>query len=268
MQSVISADGTRIAYETLGSGPPLILIDGAMCFRDFGPMRDLAAVLTDSFTVIIFDRRGRGESGNTLPYAPEREIEDVVALIDGPGGGSAYLYGCSSGGAIALATANAAPDKVRKVMSYEMPVIVDDLRKPITGDYIAEIAANVAAGRNGVAAKMFMRAVGAPRLAVAFMPLMMGRKWKTLEGVAATLPHDFAFVGPYQQGKPLPPEHWQDITAPVLIADGGKSPQWMRNGQAALARVLGAETVTLPGQTHMVKPEPQVPVIKRFLLGD
>lgn len=264
MPTVISKDGTRIAYETMGSGPPLILVDGAMCYRDFGPMRDLARTLTDRFTVIIFDRRGRGESGDTKPYAAEREVEDLIALIDGPGKGSVYLYGCSSGAALSLETANAAPGKVRKLILYEMPIIVDRSRDPITPDYTRTMAAKLAAGENGSAVKMFMKSVGVPGFFLAIMPLMMGKNWRKMEAIAPTLPHDFAFVGHYQQGKPLPVGQWQHVTAKVLVGDGGKSPVWMRNGQAALARALGAAQKTLPGQDHMVKADAQAPMIREF----
>ena len=264
MPTVTSKDGTQIAYETMGSGPALILVDGAMCYRDSGPMRPMAEALKDTYTVYLYDRRGRGESGDTKPYAAAREVEDLDALIDAAGG-SVYLYGASSGGAIALETANAHPEKVRKLMIYEMPIIVDDSRKPIDPAYQQSIAADTAAGRNGEAVKKFMRSVGVPGFFLLIMPLMMGKVWKKLTAIAPTLTYDFAFVGQYQQGKPLPAGKWQDVKAPVLVGDGGKSPQWMRNGQAALARNLHAEYRTLEGQTHFVKPEPQAPMIKEFL---
>jgi pimeloyl-ACP methyl ester carboxylesterase len=264
MPTVTSKDGTRIAYESTGAGPPLILVDGAMCYRDSGPMRPLAEALRDPYTVYLYDRRGRGESGDTKPYAAAREIEDLDALINAAGG-SVFLYGASSGGAVALETANAHPQKVRKLMIYEMPVIVDNSRKPIDPAYQQSIAADTAAGRNGDAVKKFMRSVGVPGFFLLIMPLMMGKVWKKLTAIAPTLTYDFTFVGPYQQGEPLPAGRWQDVTAPVLVGDGGKSPVWMRNGQAALARNLRAEYRTLEGQTHFVKPEPQAPVIREFL---
>lgn len=266
MPTVTSKDGTKIAYETMGSGPPLILVDGAMCYRDSGPMRPMADALKSTYTVTIYDRRGRGESGDTLPFAKEREVEDLDALIDAAGG-SVYLYGCSSGGAIALETANAHPEKVRKLIIYEMPIIVDASRKPIDAAYIQSIAADTAAGRNGDAVKKFMRSVGVPGLMLLVMPLMMGKVWGKLTAIAPTLNYDFAFVGPWQQGRPLPGGMWRNVRAQVLVGDGGKSPQWMRNGQAALARNLGAAYRTLEGQTHFVKPEPQAPMIREFLGG-
>src|SRR5262249_12365626 len=91
-----SADGTLIAHEKCGAGPPLVLVDGAVCHRASGPSRPLAARLAGSFTVYAYDRRGRGESGDTAPYAPEREIEDLIAVIEAAGG-QADVYGISSG---------------------------------------------------------------------------------------------------------------------------------------------------------------------------
>lgn len=265
MPTVISKDGTAIAYETVGSGPPLILVDGAMCYRDFGPMRPLAEKLKDRFTVILYDRRGRGESNNTLPYAVDREVEDLTALIDGPGKGSVYLYGCSSGGALALEAANALGDKVGRLIVYEMPIIVDDTREPMPADYIPRLEANIAAGRNDAAVKQFMKFVGMPGWLLFIMPLMMGKAWNKLTAIAPTLPYDLAFVGPYQHGQPLQAGKWQDTRAATLVAEGGKSPKWMRNAQQALARNLHAAHKTLPGQTHMVKADAQAPMIAEFL---
>src|SRR5262245_54767576 len=138
MPTVQSKDGTTIAYDRAGNGPALILVDGAMCYRAFGPSRDLAPRLTQWFTVYIYDRRGRGESGDTQPYSTDREVEDLEALI-GVAGGHAMLYGVSSGAALALDTAS----KVRgvdKLILYEAPFIVDDSREPLTSDYWGRIS--------------------------------------------------------------------------------------------------------------------------------
>jgi pimeloyl-ACP methyl ester carboxylesterase len=265
MALVTSKDGTPIAYETMGSGSPLILVDGALCYRDFGPMRELANALKDRFTVIIYDRRGRGESGDAASYAVTREVEDLSALIDGPGKGSVSLYGCSSGGVLAAEAAAANPDKVEKLIVYEMPMIVDATRDPMSVQYVPTLEANLAAGRNGAAVKQFMRFVGMPRLMLLVMPLIMGKAWKKLCASAPTLRYDTAVMSPFQQGKPLPRDMWRQSRAQALVADGGKSPAWMRNAQSAVARQLGARYQTLPGQTHMVKADAQAPMIKAFL---
>src|SRR5579863_4353544 len=121
MSSVLSKDGTSIAYERMGAGPSLILVDGALCSRVFGPMPKLAPLLAKHFTVFIYDRRGRGESGDTQPYAKERELEDIAALIK-EAGGSACLYGASSGGALAIEAA-ASGLNIGKVAAYEPPYV-------------------------------------------------------------------------------------------------------------------------------------------------
>lgn len=261
MPFVISKDGTRIAYDRLGEGPPLILVDGAMCYRDSGPMLQLAEALRDRFSVIIYDRRGRGESGDTLPYAVEREVEDIEALLDAAGG-TAFVYGCSSGGALAMEAANRLPG-IQKLMIYEAPFIIDDSRPPMTDAEMKKMDALVAAGKRGDAVKLLMRFVGVPGFGIVIMQLMRS-VWRKLTGIAHTLPYDLAIVGPYQHGKPLPAGKWQDIRAKTLVADGGKSPAWMRNSQQALARNLHAEYRTIAGQTHMVKADAQAPVIKEF----
>jgi pimeloyl-ACP methyl ester carboxylesterase len=261
MPKVTSTDGTAIAYETLGAGPPLILIDGAMCFRESGPARPLAEVLKDRFTVVIYDRRGRGESGDTAPYAVSKEVEDIGALLDAVGG-SAYIYGCSSGGALAMEAANTF-DGVRKLIVYEAPFIVDNSRSPLTEEDQRQAGRYIAEGRRGAAVKQFMRFVGVPGFGIVMMQLMRG-VWTKLTGIAHTLPYDYQIVGPYQRGKPLPAGEWRDIKAPVLVADGSKSPAWMRTGQQALAKNLGAEYRTLEGQTHIVKAEAHAPMIRDF----
>ena len=264
MQTAGSRDGTTIAYESAGHGPPLILVDGAMCHRRFGPAAPLAAQLTDDFTVITYDRRGRGDSGDTPPYAPEREVEDIAALIDAAGG-SAYLYGISSGAALAMDAAAHLPG-VRKVAVYEAPFIVDDSRPPRPGDYIEAMDALVAADRRGDAVASFMKTVGVPGIGIAMMKLMPA--WRKLKATAHTIPYDFRVLGDTGAGQPLPDERWRTVTAPALVMAGGKSPAWMRNAQLAWAEVVPeAQHRTLDGQTHMLKPEVVAPVLKQFFTG-
>ncbi|HZY67515.1 MAG TPA: alpha/beta hydrolase [Devosia sp.] len=261
MPFATSADGTRIAYETAGSGPALIIVDGAMCYRESGPSRPLSAALSPYFAVTIYDRRSRGESGDTQPYAVDREIEDLQAVIKAVGG-PVYLYGASSGGMLALLTA-ARTGEVKRVMSYEAPVIVDAQHQAMTQADINETEAMVAAGRRSDAIKKFMRFVDVPGFALLMMS-MMG-VFKKIGVVAHTLPNDYRLMFPYQQGKPLPPAPFDLIRVPVLIADGGKSPPWMRSGQRALATaVSGADYGTVEGQTHIVNPKAQLPLIREF----
>jgi len=257
---VISRDHTRIVFDRQGKGAPLILVDGALCYRKMGPSASLAEQLAPHFTVFSYDRRGRGESGDTRPYAVEREIEDLQALI-AETGGEANVFGVSSGAALALDTASQASG-VRRLALYEAPFIVDRTRDS-TSDYWARIGAAVAAGRSSEAVKLFMKSVGMPSFMITIMRLTP--VWKTLAAVGHTLPYDGAIVKENQQGKPLSGRRWASATMPTLVMDGSKSPPWMRNATRALADVLpNAQYRTLDGQTHMVKAAVHAPVLVDF----
>jgi len=170
MPTVTSADGTTIAYETTGTGPALILVDGALCYRGQGPSRDLALALADTFTVYRYDRRGRGESGDTAPWSADREIEDLAALL-AVAGGTAYLFGCSSGAVLAADAANRLPGVTRLAL-YEPPFIVDDTHAPRPATFLAETEALLAAGDPGGAVKKFLRSVDMPGFAVRILALL------------------------------------------------------------------------------------------------
>ncbi|MCO5999672.1 alpha/beta fold hydrolase [Actinoallomurus rhizosphaericola] len=258
--TVVSADGTRIAFTRTGEGPAVILVDGALCSREFGPLGKLAAELNGRFTVYTYDRRGRGESGDAPSYDPAREIEDLAALIE-EAGGSAHVCGVSSGAALALEAARRGLP-IGRLALYEAPFIVDDSRTPVPDDYVAALERAVAAGRPGDAVRYFMRFVGMPAVMVAMMRFMPG--WSKLKKVAHTLPYDGAFVNEFQKGRPLPAGRWASVTVPTAVIDGGKSPAWMRNANAALAAgIPGAAYRTLPGQTHMVKAGALAPALTR-----
>jgi pimeloyl-ACP methyl ester carboxylesterase len=260
MPTVISKDGTPIAFERSGSGPALILVDGALCYRAFGPMPQLAALLARHFTVFTYDRRGRGESGHTAPFAVEREVEDIAALLQ-EAGGAACVYGISSGAALALEAANRIPG-IRKLALYEAPFIVDGSRPPVISTW-DEIDQAVAADRRADALKHFMKMVGMPAIVIALMRVMPA--WSKLKAVAHTLPHDGAVMRRHMRGEPLPAGQWSGISVPTLSVAGGKSPQWMRNAMQAVAGVLrSARYHTLEGQNHMVKPKAIAPVLVEF----
>jgi pimeloyl-ACP methyl ester carboxylesterase len=170
MSKTTSKDGTAIAYEKSGNGPAVILVDGALCYRKLGPMGSIARELAAGFTVLTYDRRGRGESGDTAPYSVEREVDDIEALIEVTGG-SAFIYGASSGAALALAAASRL-EGIRKLALYEAPFIVDGSQAPQPADYPSKMSGFTAADRRGDAVKLFMKAVGVPAIVVAMMPLM------------------------------------------------------------------------------------------------
>jgi pimeloyl-ACP methyl ester carboxylesterase len=263
LHTVKSADGTTIAFTKAGQGPPLILVDGALCSRSFGPMPKLAARLAPHFTVYTYDRRGRGASGDTPPYAPDREVDDLEALAAvASEGGTVFVHGTSSGAALALEAAKRIPAVARLVV-YEPPFIVDGTRPPLPDDYLPRLRQLVAEGRRTDAVKMFMRFVGTPAVFTAVMPLTP--VWSKLKAAAPTLPYDIAIMHDHQQGQPLTAAEWADVKVPTLVAAGGKSPAWITNGTRALADALpDARYQTLPGQNHMVKPEAIAPVLTEF----
>lgn len=261
-QTVRSADGTEIAFETTGDGPPLVLVDGALCFRGSGPATPLAEALAPHFTVHTYDRRGRGESGNAPGYAPQREVEDLAALVK-QAGGSAAVYGISSGAALALEAARTGL-AITRLALYEAPFIVDATREPAPADFLAQFERLIAKDRRADALKLFLGpGVGVPAPVIAMMRLTPA--WKGLKAVAHTLPYDMALLDGYQLGNPLPSGRWDSVAVPTLVAAGSKSPAWMQNAMRQLAeRLPNAEHETLPGQDHMIKAPALAPVLARF----
>jgi pimeloyl-ACP methyl ester carboxylesterase len=257
MPAVTSADGTTIAYERTGSGPALVLVDGAMCYRAAGPMRPLAALLHDSFTVYTYDRRGRGESSDTPPYAVAREVEDLQALIV-QAGGEAYVYAISSGAALALATAAAGPG-VTKLALYEPPFMAEVEDGSRIKQYTQRLSELLAAGRKGDAVALFMTNVGIPAEAVAGMRAQPG--WGTFEVIAPTLAYDDQVLG---DGS-VPRDLASTIAVPALVLAGGAGPQSLQQAAKATADALPtAEHRTLDGQTHDVAPDALAPVLVEF----
>jgi pimeloyl-ACP methyl ester carboxylesterase len=264
MPTVTSKDGTKIAFDKIGSGPAVILVNGAIAYRAFDPFSgQLADLLGKHFTVYNYDRRGRGDSGDTQPFAKEREIEDLQALI-ADAGGKAMVFGISSGGVLSL-DATAAIPAITKLVIYEPPFIVDDSRQPVPPDYAEHLMTLGLQGKRDEAVEYFlMKAVGIP-------PEYVGgakqdqAAWAGMTGVAHTIAYDAAFVGSVMQGKPLPTDRWSSITVPVLVADGGASDAWIHHAANALAKILShASRQTLEGQTHMVDPNILAPVIIDF----
>jgi pimeloyl-ACP methyl ester carboxylesterase len=261
MSRIRSKDGTPIAFDRRGDGPPLVLVDGALCWREFGPSGRLAELLGTRFTVFTYDRRGRGESGDAAPYATEREVEDLQAVIE-EAGGSAYVSGISSGAVLALEAA-ARGASIERLALYEAPFIVDNSRAPVPVDIVAQLEELLADGRRGDAVRLFLRQVGAPGIVVSamrFTPM-----WRQLTAVAHTLPYDMTIVGDKQQGRSLPAERWRTATMSALALVGGKSPTWLHQGMRALAEALpNARFKVLRGQTHNVKPKALAPKLAEF----
>jgi hypothetical protein len=260
-----SADGTRIAYEVSGSGPALVIVDGALCRRSMGPSRPLAEQLATRFRVHTYDRRGRDESeAGRTPYHPDREVEDLAAVISETGGHS-HVFGASSGATLALRAAQSGVP-IDRIAVYEAPYIVDTTHAPNDPALPERMQALVDDGRRGDAVALFMRTVGAPGLMVAVMRLTP--VWRKLTAVAHTLPYDLSLVIEHQQGRPLPGALYDAVTQPTLVIAGGKSPEYMKNGQAALVAALAdARLETLSGQTHLVKAKVTAPVVAAHLAG-
>lgn len=252
-----SRDGTSIAFERTGDGPPLILVDGALCSRAFGPLRKLAEALAPRFTVFTYDRRGRNESGDTKPYAVARELEDLEALIQETGG-SAHVAGLSSGAALALEGA-AAGLPVRKLALFEPPYVARG-QGGTGSDHVGRLEELVRAGRRGHAVRYFMAdMVGVPRVFTWAMRLMP--MWSRLEAVAHTLPYDAAVMGDWTP----PPRRAARVAVPTLVLGGEKSPESLRMAvERTAAAIPGAERRMLSGQSHNVAPSVLAPVLTEF----
>jgi pimeloyl-ACP methyl ester carboxylesterase len=262
METVISKDGTRIAYDKNGAGPALISVDGALGQRAFkSETSDLGVLptLTGHFTVISYDRRGRGDSGNTLPFAVDREIEDIEALIDNFGG-QAYLFGISSGAALAFEAALKLGDKVKKLALYEPPYNDDPAAKEAWREYRKSLAELLAGGRNGDAVGLFMMLVGMP---AEHLPGMRQHPmWPMFEAVAPTLAYDAAEMG---ETAAVPVEKAANLKIPTLVMDGGASFPFMHPTAVALAGAIpGGRQMTLEGQTHEVSAEVLGPILVDF----
>jgi pimeloyl-ACP methyl ester carboxylesterase len=259
MGEVRSKDGTAIAYERSGSGPPLILVDGALCSRAFGPSKALAQQLSPHFTVYAYDRRGRGESGDSTPYGAAREIEDIAALID-EAGGSASLLGLSSGGALTLAAA-ASGLPITKAIAYEPPYVDDEGRHGGAG-HEAELKRRVARGDRAGAVTYFMKdMVNVPRPIVVMLRLMPW-VWPKLKAVAHTLPYDAAIMTEFR----IPRARLASIRTPTLVMHGSKTDRRLKEAaQVVAATIPDAQHRELAGQTHNVKASVLAPAVVEFL---
>ncbi|MFC9122879.1 alpha/beta fold hydrolase [Streptomyces sp. NPDC057067] len=264
---VVSADGTEIAFEQSGRGPAVVLVASALADRS--DTTKLAALLAQHFTVINYDRRGRGASGDASTYAPDREIEDIAALVEHLGG-SASLFGSSSGAVLALRAA-AAGVNVDRLALYEPPFVVAEGDDGPPKDLAQQITALLAEGRPSDAVKYFMTKVqGMPGIAVFFMKCMP-KIWANLTKLARTLPYDIAVMGDTQQGKPLDAEEWKGVAVPTRVLTGGKSPAAFQRAALAVTGILPqADHRTLPGLNHgavVMAPKKIAPQIIEFLKG-
>lgn len=257
MEIAISKDGTRIAYNKTGSGPTVILVDGAFCSKDFGPMAKIAPLLSQSFTVITYDRRARGESGDTKPYAIEREIEDINALIN-IAGGTACLFGISSGAILAIRTV-AAGLNVKKLAVLEPPFVGNKGNKRPANAF-QQLSQMILENRRGDAVKFYLtKVIGVPAI-IPFI-LRLTPNWPKMKAIAGSLPYDAAVCGDFN----VPLQLVAKITIPTIAIDSIKSPDILRNAVEALAKVLpNGHRVSLKGKMHDVPAKILVPALTDF----
>ncbi len=262
MSSTISRDGTRIAFDRFGNGPPVILIHPAYGYRAFDPaMAELAKQLSHHYTVFTYDRRGRGESGDTQPYAIEREIEDIASLIS-EAGGSPFVYGMSSGAALALEAADRGLP-ISKLVLYEPPYIIDESRPAYPADYVQHLKRLVSSGRSSDAVLYAMSNAGIPEFVIRQM--MIQPIWESFESVAHTLVYDGEIMGETQRGRPLPVRFTNSVQVPTMVIVAAKAPVWARNSAEALVKVLPKGRLqTVEAEFHSVVPQMIAPILDLF----
>ncbi|MGW6858363.1 alpha/beta fold hydrolase [Streptomyces xanthophaeus] len=260
MDKVFSADGTAIAYEQQGSGPVVVLVGGAFMTR--GDSAALAGLLAEHCTVITYDRRGRGDSGDSPEYAVQREVEDLDALIERVGG-KAMVFGMSSGAVLALEAA-ARGSAVTRLAVYEPPFITDASRPPLPADYVTRLKELVKQEAYGDAAAYFMTAaVGMPAEAVAGM--RQAPFWTGMEATARTLPYDGQIMGDTMSGRPLPADRWSSVTVPVFVGSGDAGAPHILTGARELAALADSFALQVfPGQEHNIAAQLLAPALTAF----
>jgi pimeloyl-ACP methyl ester carboxylesterase len=257
VSSVISKDGTAIAFERSGQGSPVVVMGGVL--GDRSQQAPLAALLSDHFTVYNYDRRGHGESGFTPPYEVQREVEDLDAVVEAAGG-SALVYGTSGCAVLALlAAADTVGPKIERLALWEPPFILGGSRPPVPRDYAARLASLLSQDRRGDMIELFMTdAVGMPS---AFVAQMRGAPWwPAQEAVAHTLVYDATLMGDFS----LPADRLASVAVPTLVMDGGETPWLSQAAQATAAALPNARRRTLTGQPHDVEPSAMAPALLEF----
>ena len=268
-KTVTSKDGTTIAFEQSGVGSVIVLVDAALADR--AGTAKLAPLLAESFTVINYDRRGRGKSGDTISYTIDREVEDIAALIEAAGC-EVHLFGSSSGAVLALEAASKLGAKVKRLFLYEPPFIVDDSQPPLNSGLAAQINQLVMDGKHNDAVKLFFtKGMSIPALGVTAMRFLMPG-WSEMTRIAHTIPYDLAILEGTQSGKPLPVKRWETLITPTLVMVGSRSESFFHSGAKALAKLLPTvQYKVLEGGSHasvLMTPKPLASAITSFFLGN
>lgn len=257
MNTVKSKDGTTLAYDVYGKGAPVIFITGAICSRNFFPVKADAKIFAKEFSLYNYDRRGGGDSGDNPPYSIEKEIEDIEALIDAAGG-SAYVYGHSSGAVLALEAALRLPNKVRKIILCDASYVFDEAEKKEYAALQDEVSGLLASGKHKEALQRFLLGIGMPKLFAFFLPIMPG--WKRMKALAPTLKYDMLLTQDF-----FPRERAASLNAEVHILCGEKNTEKMKGVANGLAEAIPKSRITiLSDQDHMVSAKVIMPFLVEF----
>lgn len=267
MPRAVSADGTAIGYDRLSDeGPVLVLVGGGL--DDGTENVPLGTHLAGSFTVVNYRRRGRGDSGDTEPYAVQREIEDLAAVIDA-NGGRAHLFGASSGGALALEAA-AAGLPIDRIAVHEVPYLLGDELLAAWRGYTADLVAALDAGDRDEALRLFMRLAGSSSEEIAAAEA--APVWPALRALAPTLRYDAACLG---DGSP-PAARLAAVTQPVLLTTGASVDAHAAGlptdffgaaADAAAAQLPNGRRVTIDVPGHIPDPALLGPVLTAFYIA-
>lgn len=255
MYKVTSKDGTLIAYDKKGQGPAIILVLGALNRRSQG--KKLTELLSNQFTVVSYDRRGRGDSTDTLPYTTDKEVEDLEALIDELGD-AAYLYGHSSGSVLTLLAAKTLDKKVEGLALYELPYNADPAAQVASEAYKKKLKQLLEEDKSGASVAHFVKSVGVSDKQIAAMERLP--MWKGLTAMAPTLAYDTI-----ELMEQYPQLDTSSIDVETLVMYGSKSPGFMGETAKSLSRAMPhSQLRSLEGQAHDVKASALAPVLAEF----
>lgn len=260
MHTATSIDGTPIAFDVRGEGPPLVFVTGATCFRRFLPVARDSRALASAFRVLTYDRRGRGDSGDAASWSVDREVDDLEAMIDTLGG-EAYVYGHSSGAVLALHAAHRLGPKVRAAVLYDAPWVHDAAEREEYAVLRGEVEHLLVEQRNAAATRRFLAGIGMPRPFIALLPLLPG--WRTMVRLAPTLRYDLALTAE------LPPlDLAAEVDVPLHVLVGERSPAPLHDVARALAGAVPSATLaTVPKQDHLVAAKVLLPLLVEHFGG-